>query len=126
MKLLYPAIFHEESDGFWVEFPDLDGCASQGDTVEEVLANASEALSGYCISLIERKIKLPPPTEMTRIEKPTDGFVSLVKAETSLTDVSVKKTLTIPSWLNDIAMEKHMNFSQVLKEALIEKLELRA
>lgn len=124
MKLLYPAVFHEEDDGFWVEFPDLDGCCSQGDTVEEVLANASEALSGYSISLIERRIKLPKATSISKIDKPDDGFVSLVKSDVSNSDLSVKKTLTIPSWLNDIATEKHFNFSQVLKEALIEKLEL--
>lgn len=125
MQLLYPALFHEEDGGFWVEFPDLEGCCSQGDTVDEVLANASEALSGYCISLLERKIKLPKATAMSEIEKPQDGFASLVKSETSLSDKSVKKTLTLPSWLNDIATEEHLNFSQILKEALISKLELK-
>lgn len=37
---------------------------------------------------------------------------------------AVKKTLTIPSWLNDAALEKNVNFSQVLQDALMEKLRI--
>lgn len=125
MKLLYPALFHEEDGGFWVEFPDLEGCLSQGDTLEEVFTNASESLSAYCVSLLERKLKLPSASVMSAIQKPDDGFVSLVKSETSLSDKSVKKTLTLPAWLNDIATEEHLNFSQILKEALLDRLQLR-
>ncbi len=53
MKLIYPAVFHKEDGVFWGEFPDLEGCNSFGDTLEEILTNAREALEGYSISLID-------------------------------------------------------------------------
>ena len=44
MKVIYPAIFHAEDGGFWVEFPDLPGCFTQGDTESEAYANAVETM----------------------------------------------------------------------------------
>ena len=49
MLLIYPAIIHEDDDGLWLEFPDLEGCQTQGDTQQELLANAAEALEGYAL-----------------------------------------------------------------------------
>lgn len=77
MKLIYPAIFHKEEEAFWVEFPDLEGCHSFGDTLEETLDNAREALEGYSISLIENKQSLPQPSNAAELDIP-DGFISLV------------------------------------------------
>ncbi len=77
MKLIYPAVFHKEDEAFWVELPDLEGCNSFGDTFEETLTNAREALEGYSISLIEHKEKLPTPSDISSLTI-SDGFISLV------------------------------------------------
>ena len=114
MKLIYPAVFHQEDNAYWVEFPDLEGCNSFGDTLEETLSNAREALEGYSISLIEHKEKLPAPSDIGSL-KTSDGFVSLVDIDLSAYfnhKKAVKKTLTIPEWLNEAAIEKGINFSQ--------------
>lgn len=103
MKLIYPAVFHQEDNAYWVEFPDLEGCNSFGDTLEETLTNAREALEGYSISLIEHKEKLPTPSDIGSL-KTSDGFVSLVDIDLSAyfnQKKAVKKTLTIPEWLNE-------------------------
>ena len=122
MKVVYPAIFHKEDNVYWVEFPDLEGCQSYGDTEQETLDNASEALAAYCATFLDQGKTLPKPSNALDIKYGKDSFVSLVSANVSLKTKSVKKTLTIPGWLNDRAVKNSVNFSQVLQEALLEKL----
>ena len=127
MKLIYPAIFHTEDNSIWVEFPDLEGCNSFGDTVAEALDGAKEAMEGYCITMLEEKRKLPTASDIKTVKADENSFVSLV--ETDLTThlskyKSVKKTLTIPAWMNDMAVERGINFSAVLQEGLTNRLNL--
>ena len=123
-KLIYPAIFYKEDNSYWVEFPDLEGCQSFGDTLEEVHENAKEALAGYLVTLLEQGKKINPPRDMHEIETPDNAFASLVDADLVKKSQAVKKTLTIPSWLNEMAESNHINFSKVLQEALMQKLEI--
>ena len=125
MKTAYPAIIHEEGGSYWVEFPDLDGCFSDGDTLADAASNAEEALGAYLCSLIERNIPLPKASSMRDI-RPDDGFATLIVTEPlayAKSTKSVKKTLTIPEWLNDAAEKRHINFSSVLQKALIAIIE---
>lgn len=127
MKIVFPAIFHRENNSYWVDFPDLTGCQSFGDTQTETLYNAKEALEGYALSLLENGEKLPEPSEISSIKTDKDSFVSLVDADLSPylnKSKAVKKTLTIPEWLNDAAIEKGINFSRTLQDALIQKLSI--
>ena len=124
MMFVYPAIFHQEDRSYWVEFPDLPGCQSFGDTLPETMAEAQEALAAYVLTLLEQGKPLVQPSEMASII-PEDGFTSLVACtiEQYKETKAVKKTLTIPSWLNDRATAMGVNFSQVLQEALITKIQ---
>lgn len=126
MILVYPAIFHQEDGAVWVEFPDLEGCQSYGDTIEECVLEAQEALSAYAESIIERDMKLPTPTNVKDIiVEDNDSFVMLVYSELKVYDKdekAVKKTLTIPQWLNDRAVKNNINFSETLQNALIERM----
>ncbi len=127
MKLIYPAVFHEDDDGIWVEFPDLEGCQSCGDTISEAFDGAKEALEGYCITLLEEKRKLPCASDIKAIKTEGNSFVSLVEADLKTNFAkrkSVKKTLTVPAWMNDLAVEKGINFSAVLQEGLMKKLRI--
>ena len=127
MKLIYPAIFHKEEDGMWVEFPDLIGCQSSGDDLHETYENAKEALEAYCITMLEEKHELPKANDITAIRPPENSFTSLVETDltTQLSKMkSVKKTLTIPMWMNEMAESKGINFSQTLQNALKSQLGL--
>ncbi len=127
MKLIYPAVFHREGESVWVEFPDLEGCQSFGDNVKEALEGAKEALEGYCITLLEQKRKLPSASDMLSVKTDKSSFSTLVEVDLTTRlakEKSVKKTLTVPAWLNDMATEKGINFSAVLQEGLVEKLGL--
>ena len=127
MKLIYPAVFHTEDDQVWVEFPDLEGCQSFGDSISEALDGAKEALEWYCITLLEEKHTLPIVSDIKTIKTDESSFVSLVETELTTSFAkrkSVKKTLTVPAWLNDMATEKGVNFSAVLQEGLVKSLGL--
>ena len=125
MKTAYPAIVHEEESGCWIEFPDLEGCFSDGGSVPEVVLNAEEALGAYLCSLEERGIKIPPASDYRTIQADS-GIVTLVATDPSKyhrNTRAVKKTLTIPEWLNVEAEKRHINFSSVLQQALIAAIE---
>ena len=125
MLFNYPLVIHEE-DGFWGEFPDVDGCNAQGDSLEEILADAKEALELHILSMLMDGEPLNKPGYPKSIEVDENSFVTLISADVDLAkkDKSVKKTLTIPGWLNAKAEEGGINFSKTLQEALIEKLAL--
>ena len=124
MMFVYPAVFHQEDNAYWVEFPDLPGCQSFGDTLPETMAEAQEALAAYVLTLLEQSKPLAQPSDIGAIS-PEDGFTSLVACtiDQYKETRAVKKTLTIPSWLNDRATAMGVNFSQVLQEALITKIQ---
>lgn len=124
MMFVYPAVFHQENNAYWVEFPDLPGCQSFGDTLPETMAEAQEALAAYVLTLLEQGKPLAQPSDIGAIT-PRDGFTTLVACtiDQYKETRAVKKTLTIPSWLNDRATAMGVNFSQVLQEALITKIQ---
>ena len=124
MLFVYPAIFHKEEDAYWVEFPDLDGCHTYGASIAETMEAAQEALAAYLLTLLEQGSLIVSPSDISSIHV-DNGFSSLVSCDINQykDTKAVKKTLTIPSWLNDRAVSMGVNFSQVLQEALISKIQ---
>ena len=125
MRIIYPAIFHHEDGSYWVEFPDLAGCQSFGDTQTQTLLNAKEALEAYTLSLLENGEKLPKASDIESIRTDSNCFLSLIDTDLSPylnKSKAIKKTLTIPGWLNDAAAQRGINFSQTLQEALMQKI----
>ena len=127
MLFVYPAIFHEEEGNYWVEFPDLQGCQTYGDDLNTTVKYAQEALAGYLLTVLSEERKLPTPSHIQEINQVEKGFITLVSCDINQYKDSkaVKKTLTIPSWLNDLAIERNFNFSQILQEALLSRLQLK-
>lgn len=124
--MVYPAIFTEEEKSYIVEFPDLEGCQTFGQTLEEAVEYAEEALTGYLLTVLEAEQMLNKPSAIKDIDS-GEGFVTLISANVNQyrETKAVKKTLTIPSWLNNMAINKGVNFSEVLKEALIRKVSVK-
>lgn len=127
MLFIYPAIFHKEDGEYWVEFPDLEGCHSYGADINETIKMAQEALELYIeVNLEEGKI-LPKPSDIEKLKLDGNSFSSFITCEVNeylKSAKAVKKTLTIPEWLNVLAEKKGINFSQTLQNALLEKLEV--
>ncbi len=127
MKYLYPAVFKKEEGGYSVIFPDLD-IATSGETLEEAMDMAKDALCLMLYDLEERKQPVPAASDMRKLSCPDDAFLSLVACDTMeyrrfYSSKAVKKTLSIPAWLNTMAEKEDINFSAVLQKAL--KAELR-
>ncbi|EGK60731.1 protein of hypothetical function UPF0150 [Centipeda periodontii DSM 2778] len=124
MQYIYPAIIHEDPDGLWAEFPDLPSCQTFADTMDELLTNASEALACELVESLSHRDKLPAARPMQSIPREETSYPTLIRANINLakSSRSVKKTLTIPAWLNDRARAQGINFSKTLHDALLEKI----
>lgn len=126
--LYYPAIFHEEEKVFWISFPDFPECFSRGETVEEAYRMAVEAV-GLCIDeKLKANEKLPEassPVDFTVKENERSILIEcdIEAYRKKHNNKAIKKTLTIPEWLNEAAIAKGINFSKVLQDALLLKLE---
>lgn len=127
-KYLFPAVFEPgENKGYCVTFPDLPGCITEGDTLEEALRMAKEALELHIYGMEEDGDDIPQPTPPEKIQDPGDGFVTVIEAwmdlvRDEMANKAVKKTLTIPKWLNDLAEKSQINFSHILQVALKTRL----
>jgi Uncharacterized conserved protein len=123
MKFVYPAIFTEEDGNYIVEFPDLEGCLTYGESIEDALVQAEEALEGYLVVLLENE-QLPVKASNVKTLNVSNGFATLVSCDIDMykETKAVKKTLTIPSWLNKLATDNGVNFSEVLRESLVKQL----
>ena len=124
-KIYYPAVFHPEDRGYSVSVPDLDGCFTQGDTLEEAVEMTMDAIG----LMLEGKKTIPEASAPNEIHAEAGDFVVVIPFDRTQylrkhDTRAVKKTLTIPSWLNAAAEERHVNFSSVLQTALKEQLHI--
>lgn len=123
-KYIFPAVFESgEEKGYVVTFPDLPGCITEGDTLEEAYGMAKEALELHLYGMEEDEDNIPEPTKPNKIIINKDSFLSLIEAwmplvRNEMSNKAVKKTLTIPKWLNDEAEKNKVNFSQLLQSSL--------
>lgn len=124
MKYAYPAIFTKEADGSYsVEFPDVAGCYTSGETLPEAVEMAADALCLMLYDMEEDGEELPAATAFGEIHVGEGQVVSIVACDTleyrKLYDnKAIKKTLSVPAWLNTLAERQGVNFSQVLQSAL--------
>ncbi len=141
MLVSYPAIFYycPEEDGYYINFPDIEGAGTQGDSIEDALYMASEYLGIMASSILENGGKLPKKSNINEISIVEDfpfkdedefvGYYDLDKSFVSLVYVElddyfgsqelIKKTLSIPKWTNDFGKKMNLNFSKLLTDAII-------
>lgn len=118
----FAAVFTAEKDGgYSVRFPQLDGCYTQGDSFEEARREAVDAMSLHLYGM-EQDGEAIPEAELTAEVESGELVVPITAWMTPFRDQmenrAVKKTLTIPAWLNDAAERRKVNYSQVLQSAL--------
>ena len=139
MLTTYPAIFYKEKDGaFSVVFPDLNHLATEGTDFNNAMEMAIDCLAGYIYSEERNGVTLPAPTPIDKVDPhceddPDDDYESIFVNAVSVDvmqyakqnfEVAVKRTISIPKWLNDKAKAQKINFSKTLQEALIQKLNI--
>ena len=121
-EYVYPAIFHPNEDGtFTVTFPDLPGCISEGKTLGNAMYMAQAAISQWVEYLTDKKQGIPSASDLKNIKTETDEFVNLIRAEVK-DNHAVKRTVSIPKWMDDRVAEAGLSLSRVLQDALKDRL----
>ena len=126
-RLFYPAVFHTaEEGGFWVTFPDIPECMTQGDNMQEAYEMAVDALGLSLTSREADREEIPKASSLDEVDA-EDGTLVIVEFDMAEyrrrnSSRAVKKTLSIPEWLNEAAVREGVNFSQILQEAIMSKL----
>ena len=127
-RYVYPAVFTAEEKGAYsINFPDLESCYTCGDDLADGIVMAEDVLALTLYNYEKEGKAIPAPSDPATIRLEANEFVNYIAANTlyyqkKFNNKAVKKTLTIPEWLNELAAAENVNFSQTLQEALISKL----
>ena len=122
-NFIYPAFFYFDDDGISIEFPDLPGCLPCAHSQEEAFRNAKEALALHLYGMEQDGDLIPEPTPVHQLVPDAGGVVVMVDVfmpafRERMNNKAVNRTITLPAWLNAAALERNINFSQVLQDAL--------
>lgn len=125
MKYVYPAILFPDDDKIGVTVPDLPGCHTFGDNKADALFMAKDAIEMWLWYAENNNEAIPEASETLPL-KPGET-ITLIAADTNeyrkANDTrAVKKTLSIPLWLNHQAEKANAPFSQILQQGLKEYL----
>ena len=128
MKYTYPVMFEYDDGKISVKVPDIPGCFTFGDTIAEAIEMVEDAMAMMLAHYEDHHQVIPKPSDISKI-KIKNGFVNYVIADTDawrkqFSEKAVKKTVTIPAWLNYKAEEAGVNFSQELQNALKQRLQI--
>jgi len=124
---IFPCVFIYKDDGISILFPDLDGCVSFGENEHQAFYNAKEALTLHLYGMEQDNDPIPEPSMIKNVELDENEQAVLIEAfmpafRAKQANKFVKKTLTIPEWLNIVAEKNGVNFSQLLQSALKQHL----
>lgn len=121
-KYIYPAVFHPNEDGtFTVTFPDLPGCITEGKNLDNALHMAQDALGAWLDYAKENEIDIAPASNPQSISLDHGEFTSITCVD--LKDSrAVRRTVSIPKWMDDKVSDAGLSLSRVLQDALKERL----
>lgn len=129
-KYVYPAIFTpEKSGGYSICIPDIPGCYTSGKNLTDGIYKANDALCLMMYDIEERGAEIPAASNIVDLKTEPGEFPTLIACDTIeyrkfYDSHAVKKTLSIPAWLNTLAERENVNFSAVLQQALKEYLHI--
>ncbi|MDR2598904.1 MAG: type II toxin-antitoxin system HicB family antitoxin [Oscillospiraceae bacterium] len=122
MDYVYPAIFHTNEDkSFTISFPDLSGCLSEGKSLANAMYMAEQALTQWIEYLIDSKQNIPTPSNLDNVKTKHNEFVNLVRIEIK-ENRAIKRTVSLPKWMDDKASDMGLSLSRVLQEAVVKKI----
>lgn len=123
-EYVYPALFHSNDDGsYTITFPDLPGCISEGKSIANAMYMAQSALTQWVEYMADKNLSLPAASAISDISTTQNEFVNLIRVEIKDTR-AVKRTVSIPKWMDDLVSESGLSLSRVLQDALRERLKV--
>lgn len=128
MKYIYTAVFTPSEDGHkvYARVPDLPSCISTGRDLSDAIKQITDAASGWLVVAEDYNDPINPPTPQNQIEVPDGSLKSLIQVDTiayraQTDDRSVRKNVSLPAWMANLADKRGINCSQVLQEGLLQK-----
>jgi predicted RNase H-like HicB family nuclease len=123
MEYVYPAVFHKnEDESYTIAYPDFPGCISEGKTLGNAMYMAQSALTQWIGYLSDKKQEIPQASAIEDVSVKLGEFVNLTYVEVK-DGRAVKRTVSIPKWMDDKVIQSGLSLSRVLQEALSERLE---
>lgn len=129
-KYSYPAVFTPEENGAYsISFPDFESCYTCGDSLADGIMMAEDVLAFTLYDYEKENRPVPPPSNLNEIAVQPGEFVNYIACDTLVyrkmhSNKAVKKTLSIPEWLNEAAEKAGINFSRALQDALMKQLNI--
>ena len=129
-KYSYPAVFTPEENGAYsIDFPDLEGCYTCGDNLADAIMMAEDVLAFVLYDYEKDNRAIPTPSTADKIFLEPGEFVNYIACDTLAyrkmhSNKAIKKTLSIPEWLNEAAETAGINFSRTLQDALMKQLNI--
>ena len=128
---IFPCVFIYKEPGISIYFPDLDGCISSGENEREAFKNAKDVLYLHLFGMEQDGDEIPDPTDLRSLKLKENYTAALIEVfmppfRAKQANKYIKKTLTIPAWLNIEAEQAGVNFSQILQNGLKEYLHITA
>lgn len=121
-EYVYPAIFHLNDDSsYTITFPDLPGCISEGKSLGNAMYMAQSALTQWIEYMSDKKLTISAASSLGSIKTTNGEFVNLIRADVK-DGRAVKRTVSIPKWMDDKVSEYGLSLSRVLQDALKERL----
>lgn len=129
LKYVYPAILTPEDDGVIIVFPDIEGAYTDGASLEEALDHAEDVLNVMLLTMEEQHKEIHPPTPLASLIIPEGSITALVRADTlaysrRVDTKAVRKSVSIPAWMDALAKKHNLNLSNVLQNAIRRELNI--
>lgn len=126
-RYIFPAIIKLVGESYDVSFPDINNCFTFGDSLEDALDSARDVLELCLYDMEQDNIPIPEASGVKDIKLDENESIAwinvwMIPVRDKMENKAVKKTVTIPKWINDIGIENNLNFSQILQAAIKEKM----
>ena len=126
MKYIYTATFIPNDDGtkYYCQVPDLPGCITTGDTLDNAIEMITDAASGWLVVAEDEGNDIPAASHQCDLNIPNNAICSIIRIDTlsyrAATDTrAVRKNVSLPAWMATLAEKRGVNCSQVLQDGLM-------
>ena len=126
MQYLYTAVISEKENKFYAKVPDLPGCVTSGKNIMDVLEQIKDAASVWLVAAEDECLAINPPSDQAAIKHGKKDILSVIAIDTieyrAKTDTkAVRKNVSLPAWMANLAEKRGINCSQILQEGLMKE-----
>lgn len=126
MRAIYPALLFMDNGEYVIQVPDVRGCVTTGESIEDALDSIRDALGGCLCVLEDEGEQLPTPSEVSKIQSNGASIfmidIDLIEYRRATDTRAVRKNVSMPAWMSYLADKRGLNCSQILQDAIRQQL----